>query len=175
MTLSIATGECLPFYIMHTICSPFRTAGIRVRQWGWRAKQGRRSQPENETPPPPSKALGTMRIRWRACRNTQCLKWTCTACNCQHVNGSRVCMQMCRQKTFVVTQSWRSKNCALVAATSFLRSQLGLIEELASFQFMSVDVNWIGHTPQDVELKFEPEWQEEEIYWIECNSAHPLF
>lgn len=59
MTLSMETRECLPFYIMHAICSPFRTAGIWVRQWGWGAKQGRRTQPKNETPP--FKALNTRR------------------------------------------------------------------------------------------------------------------
>lgn len=47
------------------------------------------------------------------------------------------------------------------------------IEELARFQFISVKLNWTGHTSQEVELEFALEWQNEEFTALNFKEIHP--
>ncbi len=46
--------------------------------------------------------------------------------------------------------------------------QLGTIQDL--LQFMSLNLNRIGHDPQDVYLEYELEWQKEETLNYNSNK-----
>lgn len=92
VTLSMVIGECLPFYIIHTICSLFCTAGISVRQWGCGAKQARPEAQAKEPQPCPAIGLNIERavvpyymhenqtLPWTACTLYQCLDLHCVMC-----------------------------------------------------------------------------------------------
>lgn len=42
---------------------------------------------------------------------------------------------------------------------------------MVPFQFVSADLDWFGHTAQEVELKYELEWQEVEFTERQFNTV----
>lgn len=57
--------------------------------------------------------------------------------------------------------------CALTSTCTILGQKLASFQYI---QFMSVNLNGFGHTPQDVEMEYELKWQEEEFTELQFSS-----